>query len=1364
MGKRRQETSTKQNLKHRIRELQKRASKDELSGLLNRATAEEYINERLRAMTEEDVCALFIVDIDNFKSVNDTLGHMAGDQAIRRFAQILSGIFRAKDIVARLGGDEFIAFMSGPVTEREIREKGSAICSGMQMILGDNPSVSLTASVGIYMATGNSHHFDDLYRSADMALYRAKKNGKNSYRVKRGHDPLPLDEDVQPVNSIPFSMLLEYMDSGVGLLEMGDPIKIIYVSPGLCRILGKTPEEFVVPCNLGDFVHPDDMLEFEELLRKGVRDEKTVEFTHRVSADGKEWRWWNVRASRISYNNPYPVMLATTTDISDFKINERRLEEINLRLKLALKQTTERVWEVDIAERKFYMYDRNGDRIPFWDEDNEFPRALIDTGLIHPDSVSRFREFARELINGKMQGFGNFVMRNVSTGCYGWVTLSYKTALDDMGRAVRAIGILESMPRNFNATGVASVLRRPLPEALRSALILGMRANLSRDTVLELWTEGRNRDESNGEASCSACLEDSLNYLFNEDDKLKYSSLFSTDELAEMFRSGERWVWVEYQRMTEGGDVQWVSHIANLVADPLTDEIYMFLYVFNIDRRHSREFEVKGAPVRDPVTRLYTKQAARDIMNAMLKNAGSEECTAAVIDIGGLANLCDEDDSSPDKIRFYLAAAFSVSLGADCVPARYSEDQLLILVPDSVPGYEIRSRLESVFSFVRLVLADTVDLEGVRFVAGVVTARAATANIIAMSSQALSLCSLWKNASSDTVAFPHEGDDWSWTNLHTDIGEDQVDVHHEEMDRPLSDSERDVAFNCMSAMLASDSLEASIQGVLSYLGDYYRADRVYILTLSAGGRIVTMPYEWTDGKKPGIQQTVSGSMITKFPLLERCMKERAPVFLTRENPISLQGEPPVEGTWHFTAFPLMEKDVITGFLCIENAGEHPADAALFSTLIPYILKEKDRYGSEHPGSVGPETSGRALDIPNLRFYMEAISKFNSDRFNSMGAVCLDIPDLSSINSSLGFEHGNRMLWYVSKSLTDIFGPGNVFHTWDAEFVAMCPNTTKQVFEGRCLRLRSLLKRRYPRELRMGFDWSDGKFKARDLVNEAKSRMLGEAKNGLWESGAGSRHDPEDTPGAGIFKVYLQPKINMHTGKLYGAEALARCFNEDGTMILPGEFISQLEQNGGIRNLDLFVLDRTLARQESWIEQGFGTVPVSVNLSRETLLGPTALASVLAIQSRYPQVPAEALELEVTESVGSETGELQEAIDRFRHCGLRIGLDDFGSKYANLSIFANVRFDTVKLDRSLVTGLPGNPINRMLIKDIVSICETYGSDCIAEGVETKEQIKALTDIGCRYAQGFYYDRPMPEEQFEQKYLSVKTEENRSGGSQ
>ena len=137
----------------------------------------------------------------------------------------------------------------------------------------------------------------------------------------------------------------------------------------------------------------------------------------------------------------------------------------------------------------------------------------------------------------------------------------------------------------------------------------------------------------------------------------------------------------------------------------------------------------------------------------------------------------------------------------------------------------------------------------------------------------------------------------------------------------------------------------------------------------------------------------------------------------------------------------------------------------------------------------------------------------------------------------------------------------------------------------------------------------------------------------------------------------------------------------------------------------------------------------------------------------PLLPLQADDFERAQRVLVQVrqGQGDSLVAQFHSFGLRVSLDDFGARYANLSLFASLPFDAVKLDRSLIAGLAGNPINRMLIEDIIQICQTYSMTCIAEGVETSDQIDALMETGCHYAQGYFYDRPMPADLFAQKYL-------------
>ena len=144
--------------------------------------------------------------------------------------------------------------------------------------------------------------------------------------------------------------------------------------------------------------------------------------------------------------------------------------------------------------------------------------------------------------------------------------------------------------------------------------------------------------------------------------------------------------------------------------------------------------------------------------------------------------------------------------------------------------------------------------------------------------------------------------------------------------------------------------------------------------------------------------------------------------------------------------------------------------------------------------------------------------------------------------------------------------------------------------------------------------------------------------------------------------------------------------------------------------------------------------------------------VLAIQSQYPLLEPGLVEVEITESAGNvESKSLSDAMDRFHQLGLQFALDDFGSQYANLALFTNVKFDVIKMDRSLIADVVHNPITQTLVQDIVQICRTHHKACVAEGVENQAQLDVLLKMGCPYAQGYYYAQPLPAQVFEEKYL-------------
>lgn len=1138
----------------------------------------------------------------------------------------------------------------------------------------------------------------------------------------------------------------EYMDSGIALLEIGPEIRVIYASCGLYRMLGRSKKSLAVPCGLKEVgIHPDYVADYEEVLRAGAGKEGAADHVHRISGNGKDWIWRHVRAVRVAYpGRKYPVMLELSTDVSELIKTERALRISNERLRVAFRQLPHILWEVDLEERTFSIYNVDEQKCQQDTKVRDFPEAFLDRHIVHPDSASDFGEFAKNLLSGRSAGRGNFIMRDGASSGYGWVAMSYRMIYDEEGRPLKAVGIQSKFP-GMSGIGTGVMQRRPLPETVNRHLISRMKANLTRNTVEEIWLNGRDQTAWTWEKNYEDIIDFEERYLFQQHGK-SFVERFQRERLLQSYEEGEIWSAKEYQRVDEAGGIRWIMDLVNLVKDERSGDICIYTACLDSQIRHDWENLIKEEAAGDRATGLYTMRTVKAMAKTLIRKKGKGSCALSLIRIIG--------EKRSGKTRRFLAAALSMALGMDCVVGQYSPETILAFIPDAGSRFDVKRRIEDAFAYLRISMTDVPEIGHLRFLAGTVLGQNPSADYDDMLIRAGFLCDMGKNMAVDTVLFPTEEEDWDWASLRRGMEESKIAVLEDEAERPLTKEEQTAAFQCVTDMLSARSLDTSMEDALRDLGRYYNAARTYLLKLSTDKQTVDMAYEWISRGKRSIRQVMQGTKLRKIPLLSRCFREGTPVMM--ESPGAVLYASAGQKKWHFIAYPLKRGGEVTGFLCVENAKNHGEDLVLLVTLAPYITGEEKRFEQiqgTHPGS------GKDLltTLPNLKSYMDVVYSLNSDSYSSMGAVAVDVPNYSLINSSYGFAYGKKMLTYIAETLTSVFGPSHVFRIWDAEFVVLFPNTIQEVFEGRCARMSTMIQRRYPRQVRIGHIWGEGIFSARKMIKEAQEIMRNEnvkeapgGKEGLYEE-----HEPKHEVSQQSFVPYFQPKIDMRDGSLIGAEALARGIGEDGTIVPPARFIEKMEQDGSIRKLDLFMLEMALRQLCEWKKKNYPVIQVSVNISRVTLFHSSAFASILAIQSRYPEIPAEKIELEITETAGDvERATLAEVMDRFLECGIQFELDDFGAGYANIALFSSAKFRTVKLDRSLVSDLPDNEVSSMMVENITQICENFGVNCIAEGVETKRQAEALIEAGCVYGQGFYFAKPLAAHEFEKKYFTGK----------
>ena len=230
-----------------------------------------------------------------------------------------------------------------------------------------------------------------------------------------------------------------------------------------------------------------------------------------------------------------------------------------------------------------------------------------------------------------------------------------------------------------------------------------------------------------------------------------------------------------------------------------------------------------------------------------------------------------------------------------------------------------------------------------------------------------------------------------------------------------------------------------------------------------------------------------------------------------------------------------------------------------------------------------------------------------------------------------------------------------------------------------------------------------------------------------------------------FLVYYQPKVDSRTKMLVGAEGLVRWKHGD-EMVSPGVFIPPLEQNGEIVLLDYYVLRKACEDIKQWIADGIEPVTISVNFSRKDLLDPDLAENIDRIITNSG-IDKKYIEVEVTETVDEqEHGELATFISDLFLRGIMTAIDDFGAGYSSLATLREFQVHTLKIDRSFINTEDFSWKDEIILTDIIHMASELGMDVITEGVERQDQLDFINKVGCYVIQGYFYDRPLPLEEF------------------
>lgn len=233
-----------------------------------------------------------------------------------------------------------------------------------------------------------------------------------------------------------------------------------------------------------------------------------------------------------------------------------------------------------------------------------------------------------------------------------------------------------------------------------------------------------------------------------------------------------------------------------------------------------------------------------------------------------------------------------------------------------------------------------------------------------------------------------------------------------------------------------------------------------------------------------------------------------------------------------------------------------------------------------------------------------------------------------------------------------------------------------------------------------------------------------------------------------FDVFYQPKVDINTNRLNGAEALVRWTTQS---LPPSVFVPILEQENLIEKLDFYVLNHVCNDINKWIQSGIEPVTISTNFSRNNLKDDN-LANNIEDIIKTNDINPNLIEVEITESASVDgLEELIQLINKLKKKKIKVSLDDFGTGYSSLSMIKNMNIDTIKIDKSFIDNFDQEK-DEIVIRNIIKMINELKINSIVEGVEQKEQVEFLKEIGCNNVQGYYFDKPLKEENFKERLLN------------
>ena len=400
------------------------------------------------------------------------------------------------------------------------------------------------------------------------------------------------------------------------------------------------------------------------------------------------------------------------------------------------------------------------------------------------------------------------------------------------------------------------------------------------------------------------------------------------------------------------------------------------------------------------------------------------------------------------------------------------------------------------------------------------------------------------------------------------------------------------------------------------------------------------------------------------------------------------------------------------------------------------------------------------------FFQHASTEIQEHPENKYDVICCDISGFKVLKEMYGSEATDRLLCFVAELMKNIGDDEFVLcGRIDSDVFAVCRRETEKLTENFFDSFFARLFKESPvKSVRVKFGIYheiDSSLPFERICSRALL-AIEQIKNNKtkniafymdWEKKQEFLNNFERALSQKQFKLFLQPKWDIISNCIGGAEALVRWIDDRNRLIPPGEFIPLFEEKGFITQLDFYMWEETCRLLHRWKKEGRKLFPISVNMSRMDINVPDLVERIKAMVLTY-ELPPEMIHFEILEEAYTENAEkLIDVCNQLREFGIKIEMDDFGIGNSSLNMLSILPIDYLKLDMKF-QQTEDMSSKKSILSSIISLATWLELEAIAEGVEKKEQVDRLKNMGCRYVQGFYFSKPIPVPEFEE-YVAKNT---------